>query len=135
MEPNPSLVFSSLFLATPGFFFTMKGEPIGALISFACSLASIAWHSTKPAYPLLLTIDIILGNTTALLAAHTATRALPYSIIPGTLFVVGGAVLYWYGKMHSCFVWDPDFRRATRWHMYMHFANAILACCLVYLTT
>jgi len=134
MEPNPLLVASSTLLAMPGFFFLMKGEMVGTVVSFACSLASIAWHSTKPRYPLLLNIDMILGNSTALLALNTASRALPGSIVPCGMFVVGGFGLFYYGKMRSCFVWDTDITKATYWHMFMHLCNSILGAWLVYLT-
>ena len=135
MEPNPHLVFSSVFLAIPGMFYLMKQEYLGMAFSFACSLFSALHHATKPRYPLILAADLFFANSSVALALHAASRGLPISLIPTFMFTIGAYGLYHYGYKNSCFVWDPDLATATRWHTLLHVGNGVLASWLVVLTT
>jgi len=134
-KPNPTLVASSFVLALPGLFFIQREEYIQASISLLCCLFSILWHSTKPKYNWILIADMIMANTTAVLAIHTAVRGSKLSLIPVSLFVTGGIVLYYYGQRAKCFLWSCDHTIATRWHTLLHIGNGLTGVWLVFLIT
>jgi len=133
IKPNYYLVGSSLFLSLPGIFFLQRAEYIGTAISFGCCLLSIAWHSTKPRYQLILYLDMFFANLSAVLAIHTSLRGLPYSLVPISFFMGGSYVLYHVGHVHKCFAWDSDLATATRWHSLIHIGNGVLGTCIVFL--
>jgi hypothetical protein len=54
-------------------------------------------------------------------------------LIPSSLFIGGGVILYYYGQRYECFLWCPDYHVATRWHAFLHVTNGILGAWLVLL--
>jgi hypothetical protein len=133
LKPNPMLVGTSLFLALPGILFLQRAEYIQASLSFLCCLFSILWHSTKPRYNLILLADKIFGNSTVLVAVHTAAKGLPLSLIPASLFIGGAWVLYHYGHANKCLLWSSDLATATRWHSVLHIGNGLMIVWIVLL--
>jgi len=133
VQPNPVLVVSSLALSFPGILFIQRAEYFNAFISWGCCVFSILWHSTKPRYNWILLADMLFANSTALLAANTALRGSAISLIPSSLFIGGGVILYYYGQQYECFLWCPDYHVATRWHAFLHVTNGILGAWLVLL--
>ena len=133
LEPSPTLVASSVFLALPGIMFIQRAEYIQTSISFLCSFFSILWHATKPRYNWILLADMFFANSTALLAVHTCARGSYLSAIPASCFIGGAFVLYYYGQRYQCFCWHPDPVIGTRWHTVLHAGNGIMGCWLVYL--
>ena len=132
VKPNPVLVMSSLALSFPGFLFIQRAEYFNAFISFGCCFFSILWHSTKPRYNWILLADMLFANSTGVLAFHTALRGSILSLIPSSLFIGGGVVLY-YGQRNKCFLWCSDYDLATQWHAVLHIGNGLMGSWLVLL--
>ena len=134
MEPNYYLVFSSLFLSFPAVAFIIKEEYPQALISLLCCISSVTWHFTKPRYSIVLTVDKFFAYSAVGLAIHTASKAVPYSLLPLSFFSGWAYLLYIVGYYHKCFSWHPNYTIATRWHMSHHICNGILGTTIVVLT-
>lgn len=131
--PNYYLVFSSLFLSLPGVAFIIKEEYPQAILSFLCCISSIAWHSTKPRYTIILFVDKIFAYSSVGLAVHTASRSLPYSLVPLSFFIGWAYLLYIVGHQYNCFSWDPNYIVSTRWHMSHHILNGLIGTYIVFL--
>jgi len=74
-----------------------------------------------------------MANSTALLAVHTAARGSMLSLIPVSMFVGSGVVLYYYGQRDKSLIWSSDSVISTRWHSALHIGNGILGVWLVFL--
>ena len=125
-KPNIYLVTSSIVTSFPGFVFILRGEYVQTSIAFLCCLFSILWHSTKPRYMFILTLDKFFAYLTVGVAIHTAARSSVYSLIPLSSYVGLPYVLYHIGYQKKCFCFDPDPEKATRWHMVIHIYNGII---------
>ena len=134
MEPNPYLVFSSIFLFLPAIPLYMKDEYVGTGLSVLCCIFSMLHHSTKPRYPIILFFDKVFAYSTCIYATFTCIEGLPYSIIPYTTLISCAYTLYHVGYIYKCFLWHSNYSIATGWHILLHVGNGILCTVLVLLS-
>ncbi len=120
MEPNFWLVGSSSFFLIPTYAAIVYKEPAVATVSGMIFLASVSYHATKPRYPLLLSVDMVLANVGFFYTSYTAYRWWPRSALSYLSYITYGLTVYHLGHKYSRLIWDKDPWVATRWHMSMH---------------
>ena len=120
MEPNFWLVGSSGFFLIPTYTAIVYNEPAVAAMTGMILLASVLHHSTKPRYPLLLSVDMVLANVGFLYTSYAAYTWWPRSAPSYLGYITYGITVYHLGHRYSRLIWDKDPWVATRWHMSMH---------------
>ena len=118
--PNWTLVASSQSFLIPitGYYLTRE-YTCSALIAGTYAV-SMAYHATKPRYPILITLDIIFAQVGHLGSVYTTLQYLPYSLLPYSVFLSSAVIIYYHGKNTQTLAWDPNTDTATRWHAFMH---------------
>jgi hypothetical protein len=119
-EPNWALVASSQLFLIPTLAYFLTGERICGALNVGIYLSSIAYHSTKPRYPIFLLADMVFAQTGNLCAIYTTAQWVPYSIPLYSVFLGSALTVYYYGRHTSSLAWDPDPKVATAWHITMH---------------
>jgi len=114
------LVASSHFFFIPITGYYLTGEYTCSALVTGTYLASIAYHATKPNYPLLLSLDVIFAQIGHLCAVYTTLQYLPYSLLPYSAFLSSAVIIYYYGKNTQTLAWDPDSSVSSGWHAVMH---------------
>ena len=120
MEPNFWLVGSSVLFFIPMCTAVVYNDPLVALFAGMITATSMSYHATKPQYPILLSLDILLANVGFLHTSYTAYMRWPRSTLSYLSYITYGLTLYHVGHTYSLFMWDKDPWVATRWHMSMH---------------
>lgn len=118
--PNWALVASSHFFIIPSFSAIAAGGYIPGGLVFGTYLVSVAYHSTKPTFPLLLNVDIAFAHLAHLVMVWTTAQWMPHSLPVYGLFMTCATTIYYYGHRYACLAWDPNPTISTRWHMFMH---------------
>jgi len=77
----------------------------------------MAYHSTKPTYPILLPLDVAFAQIGNLCAMYTASQ---YPLFPYSMFLGSALVIYYHGKNTKTLAWDPDVNVSNWWHAFMH---------------
>jgi hypothetical protein len=119
-EPCYPLVASSQLFLIPTLAYFLTGERICGFLNVGIYISSIAYHATKPKYPIFLYADMFFAQTGNLCAVYTTAQWIPYSIPLYSMFLGSALVIYYYGRHTSTLAWDPDQKVATAWHMVMH---------------
>ena len=118
--PNWALVASSHFFLIPSLSAIAVRGVVPGLLVFGTYLTSVAWHATKPRFPVLLYVDVAFAHIAHLVMIWTTAQWLPYSIPVYILFLSCATITYYYGQKYTCLAWDPDHTTSTRWHAFMH---------------
>jgi hypothetical protein len=119
-EPNWALVASSQFFLFPITAYYYTGEYVCSALVTGTYLVSMAYHSTKPRYPFLLSLDVMFAQIGNLCALYTTSQYLPYSLLPYSSFLGSALIIYYYGKSTASLAWDSDVAVSTWWHGFMH---------------
>jgi hypothetical protein len=118
--PSWVLVASSHFFFIPISAYYLTGEYVCSALVTGTYVVSVAYHSTKPAYPFLLPLDVAFAQIGNLCAVYTTSQYLPYSLLPYSVFLGSALTIYYYGKHTQPLAWDPDLRISNWWHTFMH---------------
>jgi hypothetical protein len=120
-EPCWALVGSSQFFLIPTLAYFLTGERVCGFVNVGIYLSSIAYHATKPKYPILLYADMVFAQAGNVCAIYTTSKYMPYSLPLYSVFLGSALTIYYYGRHTSSLAWDPDPNIATAWHATMHF--------------
>ena len=118
--PNWTLVASSHFVLIPITGYYLTGEYTCSALITGTYLTSVAYHATKPRFPLLLSLDVIFAQVGHLCSVYTTLQYIPYSLLPYSAFLSSAVIIYYYGKATQTLAWDPDSDVSTGWHATMH---------------
>ena len=118
--PSWMLVASSQFFLIPITTYYYTREYTCSALVMGTYLVSMAYHSTKPRFPILLPLDIMFAQIGHLCAVYTTLQYLPYSLLPYSSFLGSAVIIYYYGKSTSTLAWDPDIQVSNWWHAFMH---------------
>lgn len=118
--PNWALAASSHFFLIPSLSAIAVGGYIPGGLVFGTYLVSVAYHSTKPRFPWLLSLDITFAHIAHGVMVWTTAQWMPYSLPLYIAFAACATTVYYYGHRHKCLAWDSDPVVSTQWHAFMH---------------
>jgi len=132
MEPNLYLVASSLSLLFPSLLCYTLDLPLHAGIYGLVACTSSAYHATK--YPGLLWIDLPLNQIGHIVTVSYIIKGGWVSMPTYFVWLVYTVVTYYGGYRTSTLIWNPDYARATPWHVVMHLSTSACTLYTVFVT-
>jgi len=127
-----ALVASSFSLLAPAIvsYKTMNYDiaSMCALLTFVSSY----YHYTKNHY--LLYIDYPLNQVIHLTTLYRIIPGGWYSMPVYSIWLFYVVFIYYYGYIHKTIVWNPDYEKATPWHVSLHLSTSIMSSYCIYVT-